>query len=609
MKYQTVIILGLVLFFQQCSAPSEKDKMNVSGMRTLPRVLFITTGISGEETRLPQGIVIAIQSFNKSGVPVRLESRDILYNFDKLSRYNILILSTFPGYHDADRKYSLSYLSDDELHNLTQFVKEGGILISGENIGRNYPDGTDRISKFQQLDPENWELSKCYGVTLSERNMTNFGMKGRITSDFQWEIPSELLSDADHELWTLVPEKVISSNYKVLGYWINRTDSASSVIENKYEKGMSYFLSFSGFLHPKSNGGYWSEDQINKFYEYVLDKYNEINNIKIMLNPWPLGYDFAFCVSLNAEGTIDQYERVFHLLDYEKIKPTVFVKGLKNAEMKTYLKLKSFPLASNGFSYSNYNDFTYPQTVEDILRNENYWDVDFTGFRFPFTNPGYRGMLALDEHHYIFDSSIGANNLDFFHGSVVPYNIVIADNGFYRSTNMLEIAPTYHDDYYFLNEINKDHSPDSSKLMKDLQIYRKYLLNYWNYAVKPYNGLMVYLGHPQFVGYNDTTLTALGNLIREIKKENCWVTTMDEIAGFRINLAKLQFFLEIDHEKQKIHIIAPDNNVVKEACLNFTVQIKDASAKKGQVKIIENGKGQQLIFDAFNGQTLTIQLK
>jgi hypothetical protein len=601
-----IFILGLILILIQCSSPSEKKPDRETLGSLLPRVLFITTGISDEGSQLAQGIVIAIQSFNKSGAVVRLEPRDILYHFKDLKKFNIIILSAFPGYHDADRKYSLSYMSDEELHNLTKFVAEGGVLISGENVGRNYPDGTDRVSIFQILTPDNWELSKCYGASFSEKNMTGFGLEGKI-ADLPWDIPADLLSDDEHELWTLVPDAMATGNYKTMGYWNNRGNSTPAIIENKYENGFAYFLAFSGLLHPKNEGGYWSEDQIDKFYKFVIDTYNDTHGIKFSLNPWPGGYDYAFCISLNAEGAIGQYERVLHLLENENIEPTIFVNGLVSAELKDYLKKKSFPLASNGYSYSNFDDLKYPQAVDDILRNENYWDLDFQGFRFPFTNPGFWGLLALDEHKYKFESSVGANNLDFFHGSVVPYNIVMADNGYYKSTDILEIAPTYHDDYHFLKIIKDDHSPDSSQVGKNVMVYRKYLENFWNYAVKPYRGCMVFLGHPQFVGYCDTTLSALEGIIHTVKNENTWITTINEVAEFRKNLALLQFYVNGDKQKQQISIAAPENLIVSDVCLNFKDRIKNGSAEKGKVKIVQNSNGSQIIFDAFNGQTITIQ--
>jgi len=601
-----MIICSLIFFSIQCSSPSGKENTTGTQKVQLPRVLFITTGISNENAQLAQGVVVAIQSFNKMGATVRLEPRDILYDYKELTMYHIIILSTFPGYHDADRQYSLSYMSDEELHNLTMFVQNGGVLVSGDNVGRNYNDGTDRINVFQQLNPVNWELSKCYGVTLSEKNMTGFGLEGNIPGYLHWDISHNLLSGYEHELWTLTPDAFISENHKILGFWKKGQDSAGAVIENKFGKGKAFLLASSGLLHPGNDGGFWSEEQIDKFYKYLVDGYYEENDIQARLNPWPQAYDYAFCVSLNAEGTLGQYKRVFQMLKREDIKPTIFVNGLVSEEIKSLLIKEDYPLASSGYSYINHTDFKYPQALEDILLNENFWDTDFRGFRFPFTKPGYWSLLALDEHDYTFESSIGADNLDFFHGSIIPYNLVITEEGFYRSTDILEIAPTYHDDYYFLNQIKDGQNPDSNQLDKSITVYSKYLGNFWDHAVKPYKGLMVYLGHPKFVGYSDSTLTSLIKLIKVVKKDNAWLTTLNEVADFRKGLNMLQFRVDAEKMEQHIDIIAPANVTVNDVCLNFTSNIRDASAKKGKVKVIKNSQGSQLVFDAFNGQSLTV---
>ena len=161
-----------IALFVQCSTDLKFDNDPDTKGRMLPRALFITTGSGQNNVELEQGVVVAVQSFNKRGVPVRLETRDVLYHPEKLREYNILILSTFPGYHDADRKYSLTYMDDVQLENLNRFVQQGGVLIAGDNLGRNFYDGTDRIVKFGKLAPENWVLSATFGVRLSEKNMS-----------------------------------------------------------------------------------------------------------------------------------------------------------------------------------------------------------------------------------------------------------------------------------------------------------------------------------------------------------------------------------------------------------------------------------------------------
>lgn len=606
MKKQLLIICCLILLLVRCSPKENRDAVDANGGSQLPRVLIITSGLSEDNSQLAQGIVVAIQGFSKSGATVRLEPRDILFDFKELSAYNIIILSTFPGYHDADRKYSLSYMSDEELHNITRFVQNGGVLISGDNVGRNYTDGTDRIIVSQRLKPDNWELAACFGTIFAEKDMTGYGLQGNIAGYFQWDVSRNLLSGEDSELWTLVPDSFVSDSVKILGYWKKGQDSAAAVIQNSYGKGKSYLLALSGLLHPRNDGGFWSEEQIGAFYSYVIDSYNRDNDVRATLNPWPAGHDYAFCVSLNAEGKQENFERIFKMLDTKEVTPTVFVNGSVSKEIKSLLKASGYPLASSGYSYVNHADLQYPQAVEDILMNENSWETDFNGFRFPYTQPAGWSILALVEHDYTYESSIGADNLDFFHGSIIPYNLVVTNDGFFRSTDILEIAPSYHDDYYFLEALRYGAEPDSNLLEKDIRVYRKYLDNYWQYAVKPYQGLMVYLGHPGYVAYNDSTLTALTGLVDQVKNDNTWITTLAEVAEFRKGLGELRISEETDRKHCKIVIHAPANVNLKDVCLSFKDEIVSAAAKEGKTLVIKQDKGSRLIFDAFDGQTLSI---
>jgi peptidoglycan/xylan/chitin deacetylase (PgdA/CDA1 family) len=599
-------IISSLLIFAGCRMPAKHETGEGTAQAILPRVLIITSGYSEDKPQLAQGIVVAMQSFNKYGAMVRLEPRDILFDQKELAKFNILILSTFPGYHDADLKYSLSCLSDEEMHNIALFVENGGVLISGENIGRNYNDGTDRINLFQHLNPENWELSKCFGVTLTEKNMTGYSLAGNIKGYLQWDISRGLFSRDDHELWTLVPESSSAENVNVLAYWKKGQDSTGAVIEHKFGKGKSILLASSGLLHPRNDGGLCSEAQIDDFYRYIIDSYCHDNGIETVLNPWPDGYEYAFSVSLNAEGEKEDYERVFKMLEEKKVSPTLFVNGSVESETRTVIKSSGVPLASSGQNYENHAEILYPRAVENLLMNEITWETDFKGFRFPFTSLSLWSILALDEHGYSYESSIGADNLDFFYGSVVPYNLVISVNGFYKSTEIMEMAPCYHDDYYFLEALTDMQKPDSNLLEKEIEIYKKYLDNFWNHGVKPYHGLMVYLGHPGYVGYNDSTMAALSGIIDEVRKDNTWIATLDEIAAFRKGLGELQFRVYSKNNEQEIEVIGPGNVSVTDVCLKFNRKIKSYTVLKGKATV---KNASQLIFNASDGQLIKVTLE
>ncbi len=606
MKYiPYILILLFSIVLSNCSS-SDTRKTETEKQLTgrLPKVLYITTGVNHKDNDidLPKGIIVAIQIFNKSGIPVRLEPRDVLFDKDFLFDYDIIILSTSLGYHDADRKYSLTYMTDAELKNLDDFVMKGGVLIAGDNIGRNYFDGTDRLGDANKLNKNNYPLTKTFGVVLEEKNMKGYHIEGNISDSLK----GEFLSKVDEDLWTLVPDTIISKSLKSLAYWKNQKDSIPAIMQNDYGDGTAFLLSSSDFLDINPESDYWNINQLEIFYKYVTNHYFEKNNISCTLNPWPNGYSYAFCATFNSQGNIEQYKKIISGLNKYKIKPSFFVNGLSNDTVMNYLKGANVELASTGLKYENYENYDYPTAINDILSNEKKWNRKFKGFRFPFTNPEFSGLLAIDIHNYSYESSISVNNLEFLHGSVFPYNIIITHNKFYKSTNILEIAPLYHDDYFFLNELVDKKKINRKKIMEKTMIYSQYLNDFWNYSVKPYNGLMVYLGHPAITGYNDTTFLSLQNIIDTIRNDNTWLTSIGEIADFRNKYDKLDFYTGKSDTGINIAVRSDNDNIVKGISINLEKRPVKATANRGKVKILERNGKYSIVFDAFNGQNINI---
>ena len=138
------------------------------------------------------------------------------------------------------------------------------------------------------------------------------------------------------------------------------------------------------------------------------------------------------------------------------------------------------------------------------------------------------------------------------------------------------------------------------------EIYRKYLQNYLTYAVKPYNGAYVYQGHPAYVGYNDTTITALDSLINQVKKENAWMTTISEIADFRYKLMKLNFYVQNKSNRAVIHVTGPENIRADNVTIRVDRKPGKVKASIGQAKTSRMGNSRYITFDAFSGQKLKI---
>lgn len=602
-KIISIFLLSLSLF--SCNHVEKIENIaDFSDLQhQLPRVLIITTGLESSQTTLPKGIVIAIQAFNQKGATVQLEPRDILYQPHELMKYNVVILFTTIGYHDSDRQYSLTFMSKAEMENLRKFVQSGGILISGDNVGRNKTNGTDRISLDGKLTAANYPLAECFGLELVERNMDGYQVYGYLSgkkSDY-------MRLKAGEYFYTLVPDKLIGDQMKILANWVNKTDSIPAIVKNDYGKGSAYFLASSDFLHPANEGGLLSTDKISSFYHEVLEDFCSKNNIPMQLNPWPDGHQFAFCATMNVGGELINYQLVQKVFKKHKITADYFVNGNVPIEIRNFLKQKNIQLHSNGYAFNNYRNFNYSQAVSDILKNEQIWEQNFTGFRFPYTMPSFWGMMALSEQNYTFESSIGANNLEFIHGSVVPYNIVVGNEGFYRSTDIIELAPTYHDDYFFLKNVDTLGSLSPRKLFAETQLYKKYLENFWQYAVKPYGGVMVYQGHPKYIAHNDTTITALENLLDIVENDDAWMASAREIAGFRRNLMKLRFYIQNGKNQIVVHVAGPQNTVVDELCLNLDFEPKEVSALVGKAKIKKKALQNQIVFKAVPGQTITIK--
>ncbi|MEA3496494.1 MAG: hypothetical protein U9R42_10705 [Bacteroidota bacterium] len=598
---KALFIIILTLFLLQCTNEKTKNIINKGATYQLPKVLIVTSGSEGNG-KVAEGIIVAIQSLNKNGAIVELATRDILQDEKKLKDYNFLILLTAIDYHDADMLYSLTFMSDFEINNIKNFVSNGGVLIAGDNIGRNKIDGTDRISLYGKLTPQNWGLGKCFGVSLEEKNMKDFKIEGKINNNLKGNFKTK----SENDIWTLIIDSVYSQELTELAIWKNGNKQYPAIIQNNYNKGISFLFPSSYFLHPANNGGYWSASQIQSFYEYVLKEFYNKHNYKISLNPWPNGFDYAFCASFNASGKFTEYQRICNLFESEKVEAVYFVNNDTNSEIKKLLLSNKCKLQSNGFGKINYQNNLYPKSKNDILKNENAWGIKFSGFRFPYTRQGFWGLLALDELNYKYESSIGADNIEFFNGSVFPYNIPISNNQYYKITKILELSPTYHDDYYFYKSIleSENYLPQEQK--KDAQLFEKYLLNYWEYAVKPYNGLMIFLGHPAYVAYNDTTIQALKSLITKVKEDNTWITSLDEVADYWNKLYSMTFEIKESKNGIKIYVSATENVKIEKLTLNLFEKPKKISLKSGKHKLLQKDSGYKLLFDAFDGQMISL---
>ncbi|HOY31013.1 MAG TPA: hypothetical protein PKW80_03950 [Bacteroidales bacterium] len=566
----------------------------------LPRVLIVTTGSNAGNGVLPEGVIIAAQTFNQLGAFVTMKSRDILLNPKELSQYNIMILSTAAGYHDADRKYSLTYMSDDELKTIRDWVKNGGVLVAGDNIGRNFPDATDRTSLYGMITPGNWALGECFGVSLVEKDMKGYRSDGYISEDLKGNFIPEFKED----IWILVTDTIVSDSLNVLANWISADDSIPALMQNRYYKGMTFLLPTSYLLHPANAGGYWGAAQIREFYQYVLAAFYRINHCSFRLNIWPDAHRYAFCATLNSSGNVSEYKRVTGFFNNENIIPTIFVNEQPDSNVRNFLT--EYSLQSNGFTKLNHQTAQYYEINKNVISNEIFWNRGFSGFRFPFTKSSYPGFECLSGRKYRFDSSIGVDNLETIYGCVFPYNICISANGLYKYTGMLEISPILNDDYFFYKKVLAGNYSEDN-IEKDSKLYEQYLMNTWEYAIKPYNGLMVYLGHPMYVGYNDSTMVPLIRLVSKVKLDNTWITTIESVADYWEKLGQTRFFINDNGETATITVKAPDGISLKNMAVAAVKKPSSAEARTGRARIVEKDHTNFIIFDAVNEQQITVR--
>ncbi len=569
----------------------------------LPKALFITTGINfnQEDPALPSAIVLAIQELGKNGIPVKLEDRDILFNKKKLSKYQILILLTSNYIHDADRKFSLTYMKNAELNAIRQFVEEGGFLISGDNVGRNTYDGDDRILENGELNPKNYVLSEVYGMIFKELNMKKYHVTG-LKKTFKGEKKTEYNDD----IWVATGVKAISNKLDTLAVWQNGQKTYPAITCNNYGNGMSYLIASSDWLVPVNDGGEASVSQIEMFYAQVAHDYYRQKALPIKQNIWPNGYDAAFAVSFNAGDTLPSYKFVIDKLQ-QQINPTFFINGTIKEDIRKYLKKQQVDLASSGYLYANYSVLDFADATQDILQNEVVWQEKFKGFRFPFTTPNYKGMQALSNNDYSYDSSIVANNIDFVHGSVIPYNLVLSSDDFYKTTNILEIAPTYHDDYFFIGKLKTNEYKTPQQLQDDILRYRQYLQDYWKYAVKPNKGLMLVLAHPDLTGHSTQTFSALQGIIDTVKKQNVWISNLSGIEDYYKNNFLVSVFVKNDNKRTELYIKTENDASIKDYAIQLTYKPTNVSASIGNAGIKEIDNRYFVVFKAINGQLITIR--
>lgn len=502
---------------------------------TLPKVLILTTGADEGRGTVSDGIVVALQSLNQMGARVRLENRSALLRPQLLEKYDILLLPTIRGYHDLPRPNSLMYLSDIEMGHLTEWVKNGGTLVSDANLGRNTETGLDRILASGQLDASNWPLAKCFGVELKEVKTSNFTL---VETDAKiWKYP--ILEPMVKDVYRAVPSS-IGENVEIIGEWTNEKKSMPAMTINHFGQGDAVLLPDYAMLHPVGDGGLSTEAEIKTFYKLVIGL--QTGGAKqIQLMPWKDAHTTAYCQTFDDGGNRPQYQRIIDFVQKNQLPTIFFVTPEVQPDIVQLLKQEKWiSLQGHSYHHPDFRKLDYYETQSEFLLNKEYWNSQFVGFRFPYVSNSFWGMYWLDKLGFVYDSSIAANHFDYVRGSVVPYNLVIFKDDIFFTLDLLEVSQIYHSDWYHYQKIlDKKKLYSKAEQVKDAQRFRDYLFRYYDEVVKPNQGVMVYLGHPMYSAISETTLQPLQEFITYLKGQNVWIASANEVAIWWKQLADL----------------------------------------------------------------------
>lgn len=566
----------------------------------LPEVLYLTTGDGDGRGTISDGVVLALQSFNKLGVFVRQENKSVLLQPEVLKQYQIIIAPTIRSYHDLPLPEALTFLSNVEMNNLSEWVKNGGTLVAGENIGRNTPDRKDRLTEKGILDKTTWQLSECFGVEMKEMKCDNFSLQADKQSIWN-RIDKPFVKSP----WRLVPVKVSET----ADVWMKQKEGNMlfpALIVNKYGRGNAVLLPAFRLLHPKNDGGISTDYEINQFYNLIVDLSIGKRRYPIYISPWKDAHTTAYCQTFDDGGTPKQYKRTIKFINNNNLPTIFFVTPHIQHDVQSMLKNEKFiSLQGHSFNHPDFRKLNFGQTQSEFLLNRNYWHTKFIGFRFPYVSNSFWGMYILNSLGFKYETSIAANHLEFIRGSVVPYNIPIFKDDFFTSLDLLEISQIYHSDWYFYQKVlDKEIDYNTELQKKDSKRFKEYLFRYFNAVVKPNNGVMVFLGHPMYSGISEITLQPLQEFIDYLKTQNVWITSANTVAERWNKLKDLEISINENKNQVTLNIIS-NSQIIG---LSFKLPVKPKKIiSKNPYQLIKRDEVYYLVVDTEMNNTITLR--
>jgi hypothetical protein len=592
---------ALPLFDKKTENIKVHQKVEKASM--LPRVLFLTTGSTEGNGEIAEGVSIAIQKLTKSGAFVWLGTREYLLQPERMSEFNVIIAPTSFDYHDGDRKYSLTFLSDSEMRNLANWVKEGGVLISEENIGRNTTDDVDRLSRGGELNNGNWPLSEVFGLKMREIDLVGFTLEDKNSGIWNGMIKDTLAEDE----WAIVPTELISEKIKVLAEWKRGNEIYPAVLENNFGLGKAFLLTSTYMLHPSNDGGVSSVEQIERFYQYALSSLPGQSGMRYQINPWPDAHSSAGCITFNSTEDIAKYRMILDFLNLEDVSAGFVIDSVSTPEIISILNENKYAELISGLSSkTDFTGSTFSENSRAFIEIEQSTGLNFKGVRFPYRSSNFWGLMYASGNGYVYDASIGIDHLSGYAGSVFPYNIVLARDSFYKATDMLELCQIIANDFDYFQL--PDSVNDYTELMQreDAALFSKYLLDFYEYVSKRNDGLIVFTGNPDYTAFSELTMKPLKDLIDELRKNNSWLATPLSIVEYRNKLKTLKISSKGADKIVTLNVECPDGIVIEGLSIKLDSRPVDVSTS-GKSEIKEVGGKYFLITDVKNSDEMTIK--
>lgn len=525
----------LILILASCGADDSKPSgRHADAGLVYPRVLLLTTGSDGTGT-LPAGANLALETFNALGAFAEIADKSVLLARARLDSTRIIVAPTIAGYHDADRLFSLSFLDSASMANLARWVEAGGILIAGENVGRNTPEGMDRAADDGVLSAREWPLAPVFGYAMREVDLSGCQLVkdsgATLLEGYRSDLSRLLAND-----WLLVPVESVGVGVRTLAWWRGDTARYPGLTVNRFGQGYGIMVPYFLLLQPANDGGAGDIAAIAGFYRRVFALALG-DGPEVCVNPWPGPYRGALAVTLNEAG--DGGDGLERLLTGLFAVPglnaaDVFVTGRLPGPMLDYLRRESrVRLASLGYTHARFRDLDYCRTVWELARLEDFLRLPLAGFRFPFSNRTPAGVFSLAQRGYRYESSIPIDHAAGFSGTLFPYRLPVwVREQYCLMTSVLELSPALEDwDFYGDGVASGAYDPaaqtrDATRLAARLQ-------STWRDLVLPRQGMMILTLHGAYSGFSATTLAPVtGFLTETVKAGDVWLTSLEGIADW-----------------------------------------------------------------------------